>query len=242
MNNKVIKVQQSNVMLLLVISLLALSGCQSAPTRDPAFAAARPPLPPAQPEANGSIYQAGFDTRLFEDVKARRVGDILTVNLVENTASSKDASTKIEKDTTTTITNPTIFGTSPELDLPGFFPLANTDEVNLDTSLSSSHEFDGSGSSTQNNNLSGSITVSVVEVLPNGNLVIRGEKRMTLNQGNEYIRISGIVRSTDILSDNSVLSTQIADATIMYTGEGAGNDSNVLGWLAKFFISAIMPF
>ncbi len=236
------KQQRNMISSLLLFTFLILAGCQSAPKRDPAFAAVRPPLPPVQPEANGAIYQPGFDTRLFEDVKARRVGDILTVNLVENTTASKAASTDIEKDTTTTVTNPTVFGASPEFDLPKFFPLSNTRDVSLETSLSSSHEFEGSGESSQNNNLSGSVSVSVVEVLPNGNLVVRGEKRMTLNQGNEYVRISGIVRSTDILSDNSVLSTQIADATIMYTGEGSVNDSNVIGWLARFFVSAIMPF
>lgn len=236
------KPQRTLLSSFVLLLLMTLTACQSAPKRDPAYAAVRPPLPPVQPEANGAIYQPGFDTRLFEDVKARRVGDILTVTLVENTAASKDSATEIEKDTSTTITNPTIFGTTPEFNLPGFLPLANTKNVDLSTSLSSSHEFDGSSSSSQNNNLSGSITVSVVEVLPNGNLVVRGEKRVTLNQGNEYVRISGIVRATDVLSNNTVLSTQIADATIMYTGEGSGNDANVIGWLAKFFISAILPF
>lgn len=217
-------------------------GCQSRLTRDPEFAAVRPPLPPAQPEANGAIYQNGFDMRLFEDVKARRVGDILVVQLVENTTSSKSNETTINKSTSTSIDNPTVFGTSPEFDLPGFFPLANTSDVNLETSLSSDHEFSGDSSSDQSNNLDGTIAVSVVEVLPNGNMMVRGEKRMTLNQGNEYVRISGIVRPTDVLANNTVLSTQIADATITYTGEGPTDASNVLGWLAKFFISAIMPF
>lgn len=222
--------------------VITATACQSQLKRDPEFAAVRPPLPPAQPEANGAIYQSGFDMRFFEDVKARRVGDILVVELVENTDASKSNSTSIEKSTDTTINNPTIFGTSPELDLPGFFPLANTDSVNLETSLSSEHGFDGSGSSNQNNAITGNITVTVVEVLPNGNMIVRGEKRMTLNQGNEYIRISGIVRPTDVLANNTIQSTQIADATISYTGEGTVNDSNVIGWLAKFFISAILPF
>ena len=232
--------------LMYAILLMPLSGmmlgCQSGLVRDPEFAAVRPPLPPAQPEANGAIYQNGFDMRLFEDVKARRVGDILVVQLVENTTSSKSNETTINKSTSTSIDNPTVFGTSPEFDLPGFFPLANSNDVNLETSLSSDHEFSGDSSSDQSNNLDGTIAVSVVEVLPNGNMMVRGEKRMTLNQGNEYVRISGIVRPTDVLANNTVLSTQIADATITYTGEGPTDASNVLGWLAKFFISAIMPF
>lgn len=222
--------------------LMNLAACNTAPKRDPEFAAVRPPLPPVQPEANGAIYQAGFDARLFEDVKARRVGDVLTVLLQETTNASKAASTDIEKDNTTSVTNPTIFGASPQFDLPGFVPLDNTNNANLTTNLSSSHEFEGSGSSSQNNSLTGSITVSVVEVYPNGNMYIRGEKRVTLNQGNEYIRISGIIRPSDVLSNNTIQSTQIADATIMYTGEGAANDANVIGWLARFFIGAVMPF
>ena len=236
LNSELIK---SSICMIMLINLVA---CNTAPKRDPEFAAVRPPLPPVQPESNGSIYQAGFDYRFFEDVKARRVGDILTVVLEENTAASKDATTSIEKDNTTTIDNPTVFGASPEFDLPGFIPLDNTDNVNLQTDLSSSHEFEGTGSSSQNNNLTGNITVSVVEVFPNGNLFVRGEKRLTLNQGNEYIRISGMVRPTDILADNTIRSTQIADATIMYTGDGATNEANVIGWLARFFISAVMPF
>ncbi|MCG8323950.1 MAG: flagellar basal body L-ring protein FlgH [Thiotrichales bacterium] len=228
--------------MILLLSLTLAGGCQSKLKRDPGFASVRPPLPPAAPEANGAIYQKGFDMRIFEDVKARRVGDILVVQLVENTGSTKSNETTINKSTTTDIDNPTIFRTSPEFDLPGFFPLANTSDVNLDTNLSSTHTFSGDSSSDQSNSLNGTIAVSVVEVLPNGNMIVRGEKRMTLNQGNEYIRISGIVRPTDVLANNTVLSTQIADATISYTGEGAGNDSNVIGWLARFFVSAVLPF
>lgn len=235
-------IYKTGIVYILVLFLLTATACQSQLKRDPEFAAVRPPLPPAQPEANGSIYHSGFDMRFFEDVKARRVGDILVVQLVENTDSTKSNETTVNKSTSTTIDNPTIFGTSPEFSLPGFFPLANTKDVNLDTSLSSNHSFSGDSSSDQSNQLNGTIAVSVVEVLPNGNMIVRGEKRMTLNQGNEYIRISGIVRPTDVLANNTVLSTQIADATITYTGEGSGNDSNVLGWLAKFFISAILPF
>ncbi|MDH5594565.1 MAG: flagellar basal body L-ring protein FlgH, partial [Gammaproteobacteria bacterium] len=92
------------------------------------------------------------------------------------------------------------------------------------------------------NSLTGNISVTVVEVLPNGNLVIRGEKIISLNQGDEYVRVAGIVRAQDVTSKNTVLSTQIADAHISYGGNGMVADSNKLGWLARFFVSAIMPF
>ena len=222
--------------------VLLVGACQSAPKRDPQFASVRPPLPAPVMQPNGAIYQAGFDMRLYEDLKARRVGDILTVRLMESTDASKSTSTSTDKSTSTTVNNPTILGASPQFDVPGFVPLNNTDNLSLETNLSSSNEFEGSGASSQQNQLTGNITVSVVELLPNGNLLVRGEKRLTINNGNEYIRVSGMVRPADIQSDNSVLSTQIADATIMYTGDGQTADVNIMGWLARFFISAITPF
>lgn len=226
----------------LVLVLFLLAACQSPPRRDPAFATVRPAMPPQAAEANGSIYQAGFDVRLYEDIKARRIGDILTVRLAENTDGSKSTTSSVEKSSSTNISNPTVLGASPQFNAPGFLPLDNTSNLNLETSLSSDNEFEGSGESSQQNQLTGNITVSVVELLPNGNLVVRGEKRVTINNGNEYIRLSGIVRPTDIQTDNSILSTQIADATIMYTGDGQTSEVNVMGWLARFFISAIFPF
>ncbi len=232
-----------NILLIIVLSgLLVLSGCQTQSVRDPAFAAVRPSLPPVEPESNGSIYKPGFEMRLFEDLKARRVGDILTVVLVESTDASKSAVTGTAKTTTNTITNPTILGASPEFNVPKFLPLDNTRNLNLSSSLSSDHAFDGSGSASQTNALTGNIPVSVVEVLPNGNLIVRGEKRVMLNNGVEYVQLSGIIRPVDILANNSVLSNQVADATINYIGEGAVAESNSSGWLSRFFSSPFMPY
>ncbi|NKB38986.1 MAG: flagellar basal body L-ring protein FlgH [Gammaproteobacteria bacterium] len=233
---------QCKTTLLMLLLLTILAGCQSAPKRDPEFASVRPPLPSQAAVSNGAIYQAGFDMRLYEDIKARRVGDILTVRVQENTDGSKSTNTTADKSSTTTISNPTILGANPEFNVPGFVPLNNTQNLSLETNLNSSNEFEGSGSSSQKNQLTGDITVSVVELLPNGNLMVRGEKRLQINNGNEYIRVSGIVRPVDILSDNSVLSTQIADATIVFTGDGQTADVNIMGWLARFFISTITPF
>ncbi|MBL1140464.1 MAG: flagellar basal body L-ring protein FlgH [Proteobacteria bacterium] len=241
MNKHPVKYKVSIVFMMLC-SLLLVSACQTQAKRDPAFAAVRPTLPPVEPESNGSIYKPGFDVRLFEDIKARRVGDILTVVLNEATNAEKEATTDVTKAATSTITNPTILGTTPEFDLPKFMPLSATQSLNLGTSLSSDHSLGGSGEADQNHLLTGNITVSVVEVLPNGNLIIRGEKRVTLNNGVEYIQLSGIVRQIDVLTNNTVLSTQVADATINYIGEGAIADSNKNGWLARFFNSPLMPF
>jgi len=230
---------------LLLASLLGLGACNEMPVRDPAYAATLPaalPEIPAQ-QADGAIYHAGRDQLLFQDLKARRIGDLLTIKLVEKTDASKKSNTKSDRTTSGTVTNPTILGTTPVFDLPGALPLASTTNNTLAASLSSTHSFDGSGESKQSNSLTGDITVTVADVFPNGNLYVRGEKRMNLNQGNEYIKISGIIRPVDInAADNSVDSTKLADATIIYSQDGEVADANKLGWLARFFISAIFPF
>jgi len=239
------KYSGNHIIHLIIINICCvflISGCQTQAKRDPAFAAVRPPLPPVEPQSNGGIYKPGFDVRLFEDLKARRVGDILTVRLAEATNANKSSSTEIDKSNTSTVTNPTIFGASPEFSVPKFIPLDRTQDLSLESSLSSDHEFDGSGATAQQNALTGSIPVSVIEVLPNGNLIVRGEKRVTLNNGVEYVQLSGIIRPVDILADNSVVSTQVADATINYTGEGAVADSSIIGWLARFFSGPFMPY
>ena len=140
------------------------------------------------------------------------------------------------------IASPTIFGSGVHFDAPRQLPLANRTNNDLSVALSSGKEFKGEGDSSQGNSLSGNITVTVAEVLSNGNLVIRGQKMLTLNQGDEHIRISGIVRPSDIRSDNSILSSQVADAQIIYTGNGMIADSNNMGWLARVFSSKWWPF
>lgn len=224
-------------------SLIIMTGCNTNPVkRDPDYAAVRPVAIEKQESSDGAIFDTGTNISLFEDYRARRVGDILTVNLEEQTAAEKETETIIKKNNSNSITNPTVFGTTPEFDLPSFLPLANTDDNNLDFSLGSTHDFKGQGDSDQSNKLTGDISVSVVEVLPNGNLVVRGEKVITINQGNEYIRISGMISPRDIDANNSISSKRIADAQISYVGDGPTNDANVVGWLSRFFVSAIMPF
>ncbi|MDH5189956.1 MAG: flagellar basal body L-ring protein FlgH [Gammaproteobacteria bacterium] len=226
-----------------IILIMFLTGCASEKmARDPEYAAVRPAAMKPQEYSNGAIYQAGYDIRLYEDPRARRVGDIITIILTEQTDASKSATTSLEKDTNNTITNPTILGSTPSFNVPGVLPLESNRNNNLGTSLGSAHDFEGEGKSAQSNSLTGNISVTVVEVLPNGNLVIRGEKIISLNQGDEYVRVAGIVRAQDVTSKNTVLSTQIADAHISYGGNGMVADSNKLGWLARFFVSAIMPF
>lgn len=188
--------------------------------------------PALEPRTDGAIYQAGQGLELFADLKARHVGDLLTIKLTESTNATKNAVTKTSKTTSLANTGPTIFGHTPTV---GGVPI-------LDASLNGKHSFDGEGSSTQSNSLAGSLTVTVVDVQTNGNLVVQGQKSLKLNQGDEYVRIAGVVRPADIATDNTVTSDKIADARISYSGKGAVTASNSMGWLARFFNSPVAPF
>ncbi|MCX4187357.1 flagellar basal body L-ring protein FlgH [Methylophaga sp. OBS4] len=228
---------------LIILALLILAGCNNNNVkRDPAYAAVRPLAVEPQQRQDGAIFDVRNNIALFEDYRARRVGDILTVRLEEQTDAEKESETTVSKSNSNSINNPVLFGTTPQFDLPSQLPLASTKDNNLAFSLGSESDFEGEGESEQNNKLSGNISVSVVEVLPNGNMIIRGEKVITINQGNEYIRLAGMVSPRDIAADNSISSVRIADAQISYVGDGAPNDANVMGWLSRFFVSALMPF
>lgn len=220
--------------LLLVVLLLAtaaLAGCGSAPLRpDPAFAPTMPVAQEAPPAADGSIYHEAQSMELFSDPRAHRVGDILTIVLAESTQASKKASTTTSKKDKVDVGGATLWGKS--------FPL-NGGSI---ASLGGERGFDGAGSSSQSNQLSGQITVTVAQRLSNGNLVLRGEKWLTINQGRELVRIVGIARPQDISPDNTILSTRIANAQITYTGSGTLADANTQGWLSRFFNSKWMPF
>lgn len=208
-----------------------LTGCASliGPER---IAPTLPPAPQSTQASEGSIWNGGNAIALFEDQKARRVGDVLTVLLAERTDASKKASTKTSKESDTDIANPTLFGR----------PLSYKGVPIGAIGMNSSSEFAGSGDSSQSNKLEGSISVTVAAVLANGNLVVRGEKNIELNQGAERVALEGIVRPADISPANTISSDRVADARITYNGSGALADSNASGWLARFFSSPWMPF
>ncbi len=215
-----------------LITLCAiLSGCVTAP-REPDYSATWPePTPPAS-QANGAIYQAGHDIALFENAVARRVGDTLIVRLDERTNASKSSSTSTKKKTAADLKGPTIAGRPVTV---------NGTEV-LVMGADNSTEFDGQGDSRQSNRLEGDISVTVAQRLPNGNLLVRGQKWIAINQGKEYVRIQGIVRPIDIDPDNSISSLKVADARISYGANGALADANKPGLLARFFNLPFMPF
>lgn len=221
----------------LVIACLSAAGCHSLPQQpmqdDPFFAPKYPVAAAPAPRTSGSLFATSGYTSLYDDAVARRVGDIITVELNEQTRSSKSASTSVNKDSSTDMAEPTIMG--KRLSVPPANNLVLTG-VNNET------EFSGSGNSDQSNSLSGSIAVTITEVLPNGSFVVRGEKWLRLNQGDEFIRISGMIRPVDVSSNNTVQSTRIANARISYGGKGSINESNRMGWLTRFFISPILGF
>jgi len=216
-----------------VLMVIILGACSySSPKPDPDFTSVRPAYSQPLPLHDGAIYKAGFDVTLFEDRKARRVGDIITIILSERTNASKAADTNLTKESRNEFPSPTLMGRS--ITYKGK-PLFGVD-------VDAKREFIGEADSTQSNSLTGNIAVTVVEVLGNNNLLVRGEKLLTLNQGSERIQFSGIIRASDVSTDNTVLSTQVADARIKYTGEGMLADANKPGWLTRFFNSEWWPF
>ncbi|MGB0721572.1 MAG: flagellar basal body L-ring protein FlgH [Gammaproteobacteria bacterium] len=237
MNTKTRSLAHPLAAILLPLALLALGGCKSAPVRNPDYAPVPVPQPSAQPvtKRTGSLFTAGRrNLILFEDTRASYVGDLLTINLVEKTNASKSASVDASRNSDVSITNPLLLGRP--------FKFGSNPTDNLESSLSGSSSTSGAGDTAQSNQLQGTITVTVAEVQPNGNLVVRGEKLVGINQGHEYVRIEGIVRPADIGPDNSVDSTRIANVLIDYGGEGPEADAAKVGWLARFFTSIIFPF
>jgi flagellar L-ring protein precursor FlgH len=235
----------------LVTAAVLVAGCgwsgMASPGSDPRFAATPPPDPssalasdaaaqwPAagtRPANGGSIYSNASSVSLFEDFKARRVGDVLSVVLMERTNARKSNNASSSKESNASVVDPLLLGR----------PVTKDGTPILNTDISATRDFDGEGAAAQSNLLEGVITVTVAEVLPNGNLVVQGEKWTRLNQGEEYLRLRGIVRPVDISSDNTVLSTQIGDAQIAYGGTGTLAQSSSPGWLTRFFNSPIWPF
>ncbi|HEX4694573.1 MAG TPA: flagellar basal body L-ring protein FlgH [Sphingomonas sp.] len=201
-------------------------GGKKKPVED--FSAVPPPPPAAPAPANGSIFQPqdGY-AALYEGSRARRIGDPLTIVLVENTSASKSSSSKLDSGGG--------FGLTP----PSTGLLSAVKPTDL--SLSGNRNFNGKGTADQSNSLTGEVSVTVVEVYPNGTMLVQGQKRVTLNRGDEFVQIKGIVRSADISADNRVLSTRVADARIAYTGKGDVARAGRQGWLGRFF-SVISPF
>ena len=206
---------------------ILLAGCASAPPRqvsnDDDFV---PMARSTSRGVSGGVF-TGETVSLTSDSRAYRVGDAVTVILQETTQASKRAGTSFSQGSSV--------GVSPIAALGKTFGKTAID-------ISADRSFEGDATSTQQNALSGALTVIVQEVLPNGLLRVAGEKNLTLNQGEEFVRLKGFVRAQDIDNDNQVSSLRVANARIAYSGKGALAESNQPGWLTRFFTGPLMPF
>jgi flagellar L-ring protein precursor FlgH len=207
---------------------LLLSACASAPSSIVAGPTTARPLPPPYPpvaQNNGAIYQTNSYRPAFEDRRARHVGDVISVVITENTAAVKNGASSGSK------------SGSVNFGVPGL--LQNRLGANVATSAD--NKFADADNQSMSNTFTGTIGATVVEVLPNGNLIIAGEKQVGLNKGTEYIRISGMVNPDSIVNGNSVTSTAIADARVEYRTKSNLDHAEVQSMLSRFFLS-LLPF
>jgi flagellar L-ring protein precursor FlgH len=223
---------------LITLSLaLTLAACSTVtPERDvfpndPDFAPVSSQSLEAPPSNTGSLFQPRYSIGLYTDQQATKVGDIITVIFDEQYQSSKSAETSADKSSNNSMSVPNVLGT-----VPGWKNLT------MDSETANDRQFSGKGEADRSNSLSGQISVTVSDILPNGVLRIRGEKWLTLSEGDEYIRISGMIRPQDITPDNTVASSKVADARISFGGRGNLNNSTKQGWADRIFMSPWWPF
>lgn len=229
---------------LLTITLVAcasfLGACAGIEDKSHPAYAPMEPITYTQPQEGvtaGSLYSEQRGISLFSDTRARAVGDIISIVLMESTQASKNAGTAVAREAGIDVAPPTLFGrANPDFEVNRYRNLT------LEQSIASDSEFSGNGSSNQSNSLSGAIAVQVARVLPNGNLMVQGEKWLALNKGEEFIQLRGIVRPQDISATNTIPSTLVADARISYGGTGVIDRANSPGWFSKFFNSPLNPF
>ena len=225
----------SFVRLCLCLLIAAVSGCALVPP-EPVVTGPLTAPPPSmqmpQPVANGAIYQptAYGNYPLFEDRRPRNVGDIVTVIIQERTNAAKNVATASNRSGSASL----------GLDMvPDFFPPGLGPQQSFD--MNGGNAAEGTGSSRADNTFNGTLTTTVIGVLPNGNLQIAGEKQIAINRGSEHIRFAGVVDPRSITGSNTVSSTQVADARIEFRSKGRMDEVQTMGWLQRFFLN-ISPF
>lgn len=222
--------QSMRIFPLFLLAAPLLAGCLATtpPTGVHQPMTARPEPRQAIGPSNGAIYQIGSARPIFEDRRARFVGDTLTITINEKNNAQKTSAANAERKNTMALSVPKIVG------IPG------KGAQGIDVEANSENKFDGKGGASANNGFTGTITVTVIEVYPNGNLVVSGEKMVAINQGDEFIRFSGVVNPLYI-NNNTVSSTQVADARIEFKQNGYIDSAQVMGWLGRFFLT-FLPF
>ncbi|WP_082890627.1 flagellar basal body L-ring protein FlgH [Halotalea alkalilenta] len=216
--------------LAIALLALALGACAYVPRQNVVQGpTSSPPQPAPMPIANGSIYQANYTRPLFEDRRPRGVGDILTIVLNENVSATRNSAANANRTG------------SVGLELTAVPRLTGGLLNGQDTDITGTNTFSGGGGASANNVFTGTITTTVLELLPNGNFRVSGEKQIGINQGTEYIRFSGVINPRFITSANTVQSSQVADARLEYYGDGYIDEAQRMGWLQRFFLN-ISPF
>lgn len=208
----------------------ALSACAQLPRKNVVEGpTSTPPMLPEPAPANGSIFASAYTKPLFEDRRPRQVGDILTVVLDEAVSATKSSAANASRDGSVTF-SPT--------QIPKFLGDKLTDQG---TDISGTNGFNGQGGANASNSFTGTITVTVMNVLPNGNLEVAGEKRIGINQGIEYILFSGTVNPRMISADSTIASNQVANVRLEYYGDGYINEAQTMGWGQRILLN-LSPF
>jgi flagellar L-ring protein FlgH len=209
---------------------LLVTGCTTVPPTNVYQPMTARPAPRAEvPASNGAIFQAMDSRPLFEDRRARYVGDIVTVRISENTSASKKSSNNLDR------------SSSNSASVDAMSRLPGKSFLGLGLQSSNSATFEADADASNNNAFSGTMTVTVIDVLPNGNLVVSGEKQLSIGHEQEFVRVSGVVNPTFLNLSNTIDSSKIADARIEYKSSGQLSEGMVMGWLARFFLT-VMPF
>jgi len=221
----------SKSLVLMAVAVVATACANRSEVRQLAPAMTRPTPVARVVEPTGAIYRTDVPQRgLFDDRRARNVGDVITVVLRETVSSTKQASSKLARKSSINDSVGTVTGL-PLKTLQG-----------LQFSASENNNADNSGTSSQSGDFTGTITTTVAEVLPNGNLLVSGDKQIQINYGVQHLRFSGIVNPLNVRPDNSVLSTAVANARLEYREDGTLGDNAILGGLMRFFIKAATLF
>jgi len=229
------------ILIIMTVSLLLLTGCANdalsvLPDKVPAYSPAQLAPAVAAKPTEGSLFRESSTVNYYRDLRAFRVGDIVTISIAESAQASKQATTNLGDDYSMSAGVTSLLGYETLIPhrAAGFDPSEALDAKTATT-------FKGSGTTTRKETMTAQMSARVIQVLMNGDLMIRGTREIVVNQEKQYIVLEGIVRPSDISSDNSISSSYIADARIWYTGKGVVSTKQQPGWMARI-LDQIWPF
>jgi flagellar L-ring protein precursor FlgH len=215
---------------LALLAVVLTSACATTPpTNVHQPMSARPAMRMEPVSGNGAIYQAAYSRPLFEDRRARFVGDTITIKITESTTASAKSNNKVDK------------SNNQKASVSAFSGLPGKGLLGMDLGATSSTAFSGKGEAANNNVFTGNITVTVIDVMPNGNLLVSGEKQLAIGHEQEFVRVSGVINPSFVDFSNSIESSKVADARIEYKSAGQVSEGQIMGWMARFFLN-VLPF